>query len=195
MQKLKINRLIIVEGKYDRIRLLNIVDADVIAVNGFSLYKDKEKKKTLKTLATQKGALILTDSDTAGYKLRVYLSDILSNADVVNVLAPQIKGKEKRKEHPSAQGFLGIEGIDDGVLYDLLSRYVTDLPVRNDITAADLYQLGLSGTDGARERKNKLLDLLGVQHNISNKFMLRLLNEKYTKKQLYEMYGALLTEE
>ena len=114
---------------------------------------------------------------------------------MVNVLAPQIKGKEKRKEHPSAQGFLGIEGIDDGVLYDLLSRYVTDLPVRNDITAADLYQLGLSGTDGARERKNKLLDLLGVQHNISNKFMLRLLNEKYTKKQLYERYGALLTEE
>lgn len=195
MQKLKIDRLIIVEGKYDKIRLSNIVDADIIAVNGFSIFNDKSLRATLKQLADKNGALILTDSDTAGYRIRVFLSQLLSNADVVNVLAPQIMGKEKRKSEPSAQGYVGIEGTNDEILYKLLSEYVADSEIRNDITTTDLYLVGLAGVSGARDKRNDLLKKLGVQQNISNKFLLRLINEKYSKKQFYDMYGLALKEE
>ena len=190
MHKLKIDRLIIVEGKYDKIRLSNVVDADVIAVNGFSVFKDEEMKRTLKQLASQKGVLILTDSDTAGYKIRVFISQILSGCDVVNVLAPQISGKEKRKTAPSAQGYVGIEGTDDEVLVKLLSEFVSDKEIKADILPSDLFQLGYMGCDGAKERKNALLLSLGVQQNISNKFLLRLLNQKYTREEFYNLYGG-----
>ena len=190
MHKLKIDRLIIVEGRYDKIRLSNIVDADIIAVNGFSVFKDDSMKKTLKKLAREKGVIILTDSDTAGYRIRVFISQILSGCDVVNILAPQITGKEKRKTNPSAQGYVGIEGTEDDILIKLLSEYVSDKEVKCDIMPSDLYQLGFIGCDGAKEKKNKLLLSLGVQQNISNNFLLRLLNQKYTKEEFYTYYGG-----
>jgi len=190
LHKLKIDRLIIVEGRYDKIRLSNIVDADIIAVNGFSVFKDDNMKKTLKKLALEKGVIILTDSDTAGYKIRVFVSQILSGCDVVHILAPQISGKEKRKATPSAQGYVGIEGMDDDILIKLLSDYVSDKDITSDILPSDLYQLGFMGCDGAKEKKNKLLLSLGVQQNISNKFLLRLLNEKYTKEEFYNCFGG-----
>lgn len=195
MQKLNIEKLIIVEGKYDKIRLSNIVDADIIAVNGFSVFKDDKLKKTLKTIAKNRGAIILTDSDTAGYRIRVYLSQILKGADVINVMAPQFFGKEKRKTCPSAQGLLGIEGTDDATLHELLSRYSEKSVRQCEITVADLYELGLIGCNGAKERKNELLRSLGVQQNISNKFLLSVINEKYTKNQFYLLYGRTFTEE
>ena len=190
MQKLNIDRVIIVEGLYDKIRLSNIVDADIISINGFSVFKDDKLKKTLKKLSAEKGAIILTDSDTAGYKIRVYLSQLLSGCDVVNILAPQIEGKEKRKSAPSAQGYVGIEGTEDEILVKLLSEFVSDRELRADILPSDLYALGFMGCDGSREKKNELLASLGVQKNISNKFLLRILNQKYTKEEFYRSYGG-----
>ncbi len=188
MQKLKIDKLIIVEGKYDKIRLSNIVDANIVETGGFSVFKDEETKNTLKNLAKQNGALIVTDSDTAGYNIRVFLSKILGTHNVTNVMLPQIEGKERRKRTPSAQGYLGVEGIDDKILYDILKEYSTDKSPIGDMTEADLYAAGLMGVVGAKERKNKLLLSLGIQKNISNKFLLNILNERYTREQFYSLF-------
>ena len=189
MAKLKIDKLIIVEGKYDKIRLSNIVDANIIDVGGFSVFKDKKIKNTLKQLAKQHGAIILTDSDTAGYKIRVYLTQILGTDNIINVMPPQIEGKEKRKQQPSAQGFVGIEGTDDKILLELLKNYTTNRHPVGNMTVADLYELGLVGVNGAKDRKNKLLLSLGVQQNISNGFLLKILNDRYTKEEFYKEYA------
>lgn len=187
MAKLKIDKLIIVEGKYDKIRLENIVDADIIAVNGFSLFNDGDIKLTIRTIAKNKGVLIFTDSDTAGYKIRVYLNEWLKDCDVINVFAPEIEGKEHRKIQPSASGLLGVEGLDDELIIELLKEYGSVKDKRTEITFADLYNLGLMGTDGSKKRKNELLKMLGIQKNISNNFFLRILNDKFTKDEFYSL--------
>ncbi len=187
MDKLKIDRLIIVEGRYDKIRLENIVDAPIIVVNGFRIYNDKKLKQTILSLARDRGVLILTDSDTAGYKIRVYLSKILSGCDVINVFAPEIKGKEKRKSSPSKQGLVGVEGTDDEILRSVLSEYTQVNSVKGGITTALLYELGYIGSKGAKEQKNALLEYLGVQKNISNTFLLRILNSHFTVKEFVDL--------
>lgn len=185
MSKLKIDKLIIVEGKYDKIRLENIVDANIIAVNGFRIFNDKNIKETIKTLAKNNGAIILTDSDTAGYRIRVYLSEILTGCEVINVFSPEIPGKEKRKTEISASGFLGVEGTPDDVLIELLTDCVTHKDTFSEIEYSDLYELGLMGKSDSKSRKNELLLHLGIQRNISNTFLLRILNDKFTKNELY----------
>lgn len=187
MEKLKIDKLILVEGRYDKLRLENIVDAPVIAVDGFRIFNNDKTKKTVVSLAKERGVIILTDSDTAGYKIRVYLSKILSGCEVYNVFAPEISGKEKRKSAPSAQGLVGIEGTDDDTLRSLLSDYASAHTERNEITAALLYELGYIGTAGAKEKKNALLRHLGVQRNVSNTFLLRILNSRYSKKEFIDL--------
>jgi len=187
MDKIKINKLIIVEGIYDKIKLENIVDANIIAINGFSIFNNREMKATVKALAKDYGALILTDSDTAGYRIRVYINEILSGCDVENVFVPQISGKEKRKFKPSAEGYLGIEGTDDDILIKALCEYSVDKHLRKDITHTDLYMLGFMGTDGCKAKKNDLLNYLGVQKNISNNFLLKILNSKFTKDEFYAL--------
>lgn len=187
MDKLKIDKLIIVEGKYDKIRLENIVDADVFAVNGFSVFNDPAVKSTLKSLSRDKGVIILTDSDTAGYKIRVYLTKLLCNADITNVFLPQIHGKEKRKASLSAEGYLGVEGIDNELILTKLKQYSSQSTMRNEIDIAMLYDLGYVGRPGSKTKRNELLRFMGVQSNISNKFLLRLINEKYTLKQFIEL--------
>lgn len=186
MDKLVVNRLVIVEGKYDKIRLENIIDAQIIAVNGFTIYNDKALKETLKSITHKNGAIILTDSDVAGYKIRVYLNEILNGYDIINLFAPEIYGKEKRKNHASASGLIGIEGTDDGILRRLFSEFSTD-KVNNCINSIDLYELGYMGKEKSKERKNLLLKQLGVQRNISNKFLLRILNDKFTKEEFYSL--------
>ena len=186
MDRLHIEKLIIVEGRYDKIRLENIVDAPVIAVNGFKVYKDKKLRETLKSLS-KNGAIILTDSDRAGYKIRVFLSEILNGCEITDVFVPQISGKERRKKTQSAEGYLGVEGIPDGILYNCLAKYCTPEEQKGGITVSDLYELGYTGSEGSREKKRALLRYLGVQDGISNRFLLRILNGKFTKRELADL--------
>lgn len=186
MSKLKIDRLIIVEGKYDKVRLENIVDAPIIDINGFNIFKDEKLKDTLKSLS-ENGVIVLTDSDTAGYRIRVYLSKILGGDKITDVFVPQIPGKECRKRAASAEGYLGVEGISDDVLKDCLKNYCSGNPMRSDIDTADLYELGYIGRPGSRQKKNALLKHLGVQSNISNKFLLKIINQKYTRAEFADL--------
>lgn len=186
MKRLHIDKLIIVEGKYDKARVENIADAPVIAVNGFRVFNDRELRKTIRSLS-RNGVIIMTDSDGAGYKIRVFLSEILDGCEIIDVFVPQIPGKERRKEKPSAQGFLGVEGVPDDILYSCLAEFCSGGKKRTDITAAELYELGYTGCAGARERKNALLRHLGVQSGISNKFLLRILNDRFTLNEFRKL--------
>ena len=140
-----IEPIIIVEGKYDKIKLESLVDGIVIATDGFGIFKDKAAQKNLQNLAKMHGAIILTDSDRAGFIIRKFLHDILAGSELYDVYIPDVPGKERRKNLPSAEGKLGVEGMSSEVLNRLLHSFSS--PARNGehpITVVDLYEWGCS---------------------------------------------------
>ena len=119
---ISIKEAIIVEGKYDKMRLKSAVDATIIETNGFRIFKDKEKVNLIKQLAQKQGIIILTDSDSAGFLIRNHLRGIVPQEQIKNAYIPQIKGKEKRKDHPSKEGTLGVEGVDEDIILKALQN-------------------------------------------------------------------------
>ena len=113
---IKLKMPVIVEGKYDKITLNNVIDTLIIPTNGFSIFKDREKCELIRTFAKTKGVIVLTDSDSAGNMIRAHIKNICSGGKIYNVYIPQLKGKEKRKTSPSKEGFLGVEGISKEIL-------------------------------------------------------------------------------
>ena len=113
---IKVDSVIVVEGKYDKIRLENFIDGTIISTDGFAIFKNKDQLKLLRRLADTKGLIILTDSDSAGFMIRSYLCGSIDNSKIKHVYVPEIAGKEKRKARASAEGLLGVEGIDDAIL-------------------------------------------------------------------------------
>lgn len=178
---IKINQAIIVEGKYDKIRLSSVIDGLIIETNGFSVFKDKEKQRLIRRLADEKGILIMTDSDSAGFKIRSFLGGSIPKDKIFHAYIPDIFGKEKRKTEYSKEGKIGVEGVSTqvitealeraGVLYE--SREETD---RREITNIDLYEYGLSGTPDCKQRKEKLLRYLDLPVRLSTSSLVRLLN-------------------
>ena len=145
---LKIKEVIIVEGNYDKSKLENIVDGVIVVTDGFMIYKDKKKCEMLKALAQKNGAVIFTDSDSAGFRIRNYLKNILKGCKVRHAYIPDIKGKEKRKNHHSKEGFLGVEGVSDEIILKSLENAGFELNETIDekkVTKADLYSDGLTG--------------------------------------------------
>lgn len=185
---IKIDKTIIVEGKYDKIRLSNIVDATIITTEGFRIFKDKEKRELIRLLAQKKGLIILTDSDKAGQMIRKHIENITKGADIINVYLPVILGKEKRKAKPSAEGSLGVEGTADKIIFNTLSRFgVMGEPSKKSgpkITKTDLYNLGLTGKADSKDKREKLLLNLGFPTFISTNTLLSLLNSLYTLSEV-----------
>ncbi len=179
---IKIKQAVIVEGRYDKIKLSSLVDALIIETDGFGIFKDSEKKKLIKRLAGEKGILILTDSDSAGFKIRNYLCGSLPQDKVFNAYIPDVFGKEKRKSQPSKEGKLGVEGIEPQIILSALKRAGIEAEEEETdgskrlITNTDLYEYGLSGTDNCKERKEKLLRFLSLPVRLSTKSFVRVLN-------------------
>lgn len=197
-EKLHTRRVIVVEGKYDAARLAGITDAAILCTDGFSIYTDPERQKMLKQLAVNNGLILLTDSDAAGFRIRNFVTNIVGAEHVLQAYVPAQKGKEKRKAEPGKEGLLGVEGIDSDLLYDILQgllsgegtatpRVPTELPARREITYTDLYHWGLSGTEGAAERKTALLKKLGLPPRLSKKAMVQVLNRLHTWEELDEL--------
>lgn len=184
---IKIKQAIIVEGKYDKIRLSNIVDAVVIPTHGFSIYKDKETAELIKTLARTTGIIILTDSDSAGFQIRSKIRGLVSKGDVINVYIPDIRGKERRKRVPSKEGLLGVEGVDDKILLEAFERAgvfaETGDPKPNPITKADMLDLGLIGGEGSADRRAELQRRLGLPARLSANMLLEILNVMYSRDE------------
>ena len=175
------------EGKYDKIRLSNIIDAVIIPTNGFMIYKDKETAELIRTFAKTTGIVILTDSDSAGFQIRSRIRGIARGGKVINVYIPDIAGKERRKREASKEGLLGVEGIDDKVLLEAFGRAGVlcedDPPKTDPITKADLLELGLIGSDGAAGRREKLQKKLCLPRRLSANMLLEILNVMYTREE------------
>lgn len=177
---IKLSQAVIVEGKYDKIRLSNILDCLIIETDGFGIFKNKEKQTFLKRLAREKGIIILTDSDSAGFMIRNYICNIVGHENVKNVFIPDIYGKEKRKICPSAEGKLGVEGINDDILIEALTKAgITSNQIDDctrKITNLDLYLNGLSGTEGSHEKRVKFMRYVGLPERLGKKNLLKTLN-------------------
>ena len=192
---IKINKAIVVEGKYDKIKLSNFIDGVIIETDGFRIFADNEKKALIKRLAERNGIIILTDSDAAGFKIRNYIRNIAKNENVINVYIPDIFGKEKRKDHPSKEGKLGVEGMTEKVLKDAflkagIASHETERSEKKQITTLDLYNDGLTGTDNSKKKKYRLLSYLKLPLRLSNSQLLKLMNTFMTYEDYKEAVKA-----
>lgn len=185
----RIKQAIITEGRYDKIRLSNIVDGVIICTNGFSIYKDKEKQELIKSLAAKTGIIILTDSDSAGFQIRSFLRSIVKQGEVLNAVTPDIYGKERRKAQPSKQGKLGVEGIPDELIIEALKRAGAEIngePAGSrgePLTRADLMDLGLIGGENSAAMRQELQRRLGLPELLSVKLLLEVANKMFSREE------------
>ncbi|MBE6720279.1 MAG: DUF4093 domain-containing protein [Ruminococcaceae bacterium] len=194
MEKIKLTEAVIVEGRYDKIKVSNLLDAFIIETNGFGIFKDKEKLKFIKKLAAERGIVIMTDSDHAGFMIRNHLLSAIPKEQIKNVYIPDIYGKEKRKAAPSKEGKLGVEGMKSEVLLEALKKagVTCTLAENNDpLTTADLFELGLSGTQNAKENRKKLMQKLDLPEFLSTSALLSCLNNIMTKEELVIMIDSI----
>ena len=191
---IKINEAVIVEGKYDKIKLSNILDALIIETNGFGIYKDKERRDFIRRLAKERGLIILTDSDHSGFQIRNFIANCAKGGSVQHLYIPDVYGKERRKEQPSKEGKLGVEGISDDILIKLFSdngvEYENSQP-RELITNYDLFAAGISGTPQAGKKKKKLLKQLNLPEFLSTNSLLDCLNSMMSKSEFETLLKSL----
>ncbi len=185
---IKLNMPVIVEGKYDKITLENVVDALIIPTNGFGIFKDKEKRALIRSLARQNGLIVMTDSDKAGSVIRAHLKNIVGDARIIPVYVPQLKGVEKRKTKPSKEGFLGVEGMSKDCIEQALRQSgvldFADGEERPRITKNDLYLLGLSGRENSAGARRAFLSFLGLPPDLSSAAMLDVLRYMMSPEEL-----------
>ena len=195
----KIKEVIVVEGRYDKNALSQVVDATIITLGGFSVFNDKEKLAFLRRLAKKQGLIVLTDSDGAGFVIRNYLKGALPKDLVKQAYIPDIHGKERRKRTPGKEGKLGVEGMRPEVLLEALRRSgATFLEETGEeaqrgvpITKADLFELGLTGGENAAERRKAHLKALDHPAHLTPNGLLEALNLLYDR----ESFFAFLEEE
>ena len=185
----RIREVIVVEGRYDKNALRQVVDAAVICTDGFGIFKDAEKLALLRSLAERRGLVVLTDPDGAGRVIRGFLRGAVDPRYVKHAYVPDIPGKERRKSAPSKAGTLGVEGMKPEVLLHALRAAGATVEgesaaPRGDIAPADLYRLGLSGGAGSAEKRRKLQRRLGLPAGMSAKALLEALNLLTTREEL-----------
>ena len=193
----KIKQAVVVEGKYDKIKLSNIIDAFIIETNGFSIFKDKEKLKFIKNIANKQGIIVLTDSDHAGFMIRNYISSGIPKDKITHVYIPDIYGKEKRKSEPSKEGKLGVEGMTKEIIIKAFERANIDYcekENKNPVKTADLFELGLSGTSNAKQNKKKLLKALELPEFLSTNSLLTCINTTMSKEEFYNFANNIITK-
>ena len=194
--KPQIKEAIIVEGRYDKNTVSQAVDAIIIETRGFGIFSDKGKLDLIKKIAQKRGVIILTDGDGAGFLIRNHLKGALPPDTVKHAYIPDIQGKERRKRTPSKEGKLGVEGMERQLIVDALRRagatFSGEIPGErwNAITKADLFELGLSGTEGSSDNRRKLTRALGLPERISTNGLLDALNALYTLDELKEIISG-----
>ena len=189
-----LKQAVIVEGKYDKIKLKNFIDAEIFTTDGFAIFKNRQKTEMLRKIAEQRGLIILTDSDSAGFLIRGHLTSVINPRYITNVFVPEIKGKEKRKSEASAQGLLGVEGLSEQVIVESLRKAGVSLdgtaPKENleKITHTDLFKLGLSGGAESKQRRANLCKRLQLPTGMSTNQLLSALNSLYSREKLFELF-------
>lgn len=194
---IKISRPIIVEGKYDRLKVLSVAEAKVITTDGFGIFSKAEKAEFLRRLAAKNGVIVITDCDGAGLIIRNHLKNIIQSDKIIHIYTPEIKGKEKRKKQASKAGFLGLEGMSREWLEEALAPYADDAPARENelnLTKADFYELGLSGGEASAEKRKMLARELSLPSIISASSLIYAVNTLVSREEFYRAL-AKVTEE
>ena len=199
----KIKEVIVVEGRYDKNTLSQVVDATVVTLGGFAVFNDREKLAFLRRLALERGLIVLTDSDGAGFVIRNYLKGALPRDQVKQAYIPDIHGKERRKRVPGNEGKLGVEGMRPQVLLESLRRAGATFLDEEDqstapkepITKADLFALGLTGGTGSAARRQALLRQLDLPEHLTPNALLEALNLLYTREAFLKSAESLFSRE
>ncbi len=194
-----LQQAIIVEGRYDKIRLHSLIDGLILETNGFRIFKDKEKLALIRAMAHQKGIIILTDSDTAGFRIRRYIQSAIPPQDrtkLYQAYIPEILGKEKRKSQPSKAGTLGVEGMPTQILLDALKRAgvpilgETEKPRKKTVTKGDFFQDGLTGSENSSELRREIMSRLGLPPYLSANALLDVINSSMSRQE----YDAIIAQ-
>lgn len=188
-----VKEVIVVEGRYDKNTLSQVVDAVIIETSGFGIFNDAQKQKLLRTMAQARGLVVLTDSDGAGFVIRNFIKGCVDPACVKHAYIPDVYGKERRKAAPSKEGKLGVEGMRPQVLLDALIRAGATVDARPAaesaarITKADMYKCGLSGGTGSREKRAALIKRLDLPEKLSADALLGVLNAIMTREEFFAL--------
>ncbi len=191
---MRVKEAVVVEGRCDRAKLSALIDGTIVETGGFAIFNDRDKMELIRRLAAARGVIILTDSDGAGFLIRSKLCSCLPTEQVKHAYIPDVTGKERRKRAPGKEGKLGVEGMKPDVLRQAILRAGATVldgsaPCRpaGDLTAADLFALGLSGVPEAAARRAALLRRLDLPEHMSAKAMTAALNALYTPEELDEV--------
>jgi ribonuclease M5 len=190
---------VLVEGKYDKINIENFIDAYILCLDGFRIFKNEEKRELIKTLAKKDGIIVMTDSDSAGMVIRNHLKGVIDEGEIIQVYLPQIKGKEKRKEKHSAEGFLGVEGLSETVILDALTKAGVmgekkEKRSEKTVTKTLFYELGLSGSSDSKSKREKFLSFLNLPKGMSANAMLDYFGRIMSKEEFTEVYEEWLSQ-
>lgn len=201
---IRVKEAILVEGRYDKIKLASLVDGVILEAGGFSLFRDREKLAYLKRLAKEQGLILLTDSDGAGFVIRGKLASHIPPEHLKHAYIPDVYGKERRKAKPSKEGKLGVEGMDLATLRAALERAgATILEGGNapgpadqgePVTKSDLFQLGLSGKADSAQRRKELQRALGLPERLSANGLVQAINALYSREEFLRLAGEYTTK-
>ena len=167
MERLKIPYPVIVEGAYDKLRLEAVIEAQILTTDGFAIFRQTERTRLFRRLAEKTPLIVLTDSDGAGKLIRSHLTSTIPKDRLIHLYVPRVVGKERRKKEPSAEGVLGVEGMENELLYRVLRPYadpdaVAERLRENPISKTDFYLDGLTGGEGSAARRDALAERLGL---------------------------------
>lgn len=196
----KVEETIIVEGVYDKIKLSSFINGIIFTTGGFSVFKNKKIQNNIKTLALKTGIVILSDSDSAGLKIRNFIKQLEPDAKIFNAYVPSIQGREKRKNKNSKEGLLGVEGMTEDVIIKAIidsgatvNGTVNKPKTDRHITKADLYKLGLFGKDNSVQLRKQISKELGFAENLSSNMFLDVINRILTYEELSLLTNEFLT--
>ena len=189
-----LRQAVVVEGKYDKMRLSALVDGPILVTNGFRIFKNREQTALLRRLAQGDGILILTDSDAAGFKIRNYIKSVVPTGKIYHAYIPEILGKEPRKDRPSKEGTLGVEGMQLPILAAALQKsgvLFAEGPKRDLITRMDFYENGLSGAPDSSQKRLALLQELRLPRYLSTAALLEAVNALMGREEFLQLLAGL----
>ena len=192
MDRLKIDLPIIVEGKYDKIKIKSVADACVIQTDGFGVFKNHERLAFIRQLAKKSKIIVMTDSDGAGKVIRSHIASAIPKDRLIQLYIPQVEGKERRKEAPSAEGYLGVEGTDAELIRKLLEPFAVGVSneesEREEITKADLFEVGLTGGSDSAEKRDSFAVSVGLPKKMTPNALLAALNVIMTREEFFARF-------
>jgi ribonuclease M5 len=194
----RVKEAIVVEGRYDRMRLNSIVDAVIVETSGFGIFRNKEQMNLLRRLAESRGLIVLTDSDSAGFVIRDHLSSALPPNQVKHAYIPELAGKERRKAAPSKEGLLGVEGVEGETILEALRRAGATLDDQRAekrpplVDKARLFEDGLTGTPDSASRRERLLALLVLPTKLSVNRLMDVINATLSEEDYQELLRQIL---